>query len=125
MMKKKLFISLALCLVFALCLTFAACNGGKTQNKLESGNVTAEGKFAEGAVLAASKLDPADGNYTAAIAKIADKDYDKEKVAVFDISLMKDSAKVQPDGKVKITMPAPFETENGYVTYHISGETVE
>ena len=125
MMKKKLFISLALCLVFALCLTFAACNGDKTQNKLESGDVTAEGNFAEGAVLAASKLDPADSNYTAAIAKIADKDYDKEKVSVFDISLMKDSAKVQPDGKVKITMPAPFETENGYVTYHISGETVE
>ena len=124
-MKKKLFMLLALVMAFALCLALAACNGDKTQNKLESGNIVAEGDFAEGVTLSTNKLEATDDNYKAAITKIADKDYDKEKVAVFNISLVKDNAKVQPSGKVKITMPAPFTTENGYVTYHIKGETVE
>lgn len=124
-MKKRLPVLLALCLAFVLCLALAACNNDKTQNKLESGNVVAEGDFAEGVTLSTSKLEATDDNYKAAITKIADKDYDKEKVAVFDISLVKEDAKVQPNGKVKITMPAPFTTENGYVTYHIKGETVE
>lgn len=124
-MKKRLPILLALCLAFVLCLALAACNNDKTQDKLESGNIVAEGDFVEGVTLATSKLEATDDNYKAAITKIADKDYDKEKVAVFDISLVKDNAKVQPSGKVKITMPAPFTTENGYTTYHIKGETVE
>lgn len=124
-MKKRLPVLLALCLAFVLCLALAACNNDKKQNKLESGNIVAEGDFAEGVTLSTNKLEATDDNYTMAITKIADKDYDKEKVAVFDISLVKDNAKVQPSGKVKITMPAPFATENGYVTYHIKGETVE
>ena len=81
--------------------------------------------FAEGVTLSTNKLEATDDNYAMAISKIAEKDYDKKKVAVFDISLVKDNAKVQPSGKVKITMPAPFTTENGYTTYHIKGETVE
>ena len=124
-MKKRLPILLALVMAFALCLALAACNGDKTQNKLESGNIVAEGDFAKGVTLSTNKLEATDDNYAMATSKIADKDYDKEKVAVYDISLVKDNAKVQPNGKVKITMPAPFTTENGYVTYHIKGETVE
>ncbi len=124
-MKKKLCMLLALVMTFVLCLALAACNNDKTQNKLESGNIVAEGNFAEGVTLSTNKLEATDDNYAMAISKIADKDYDKEKVAVFDISLVKDNAKIQPNGKVKITMPAPFTTENGYVTYHIKGETVE
>ena len=87
--------------------------------------IVAEGDFVEGAKIEASKLKVTDDDYTAAITKIADKSYDNEKVVVYDISLIKDDAKVQPNGKVKVTIPAPFETENGYVTYHISGENVE
>lgn len=124
-MKKRLPILLALAMTFVLCLALAACNNDKTQNKLESGNIVAEGNFAEGVTLSTNKLETTDDNYAMAISKIADKDYDKEKVAVFDISLLKGEAKVQPNGKVKITMPAPFETANGYVTYHIKGETTE
>ena len=124
-MKKKLFMLLALVMAFALSLALAACNNDKTQNKLESGNIVAEGDFAEGVTLSTNKLEATDDNYKAAITKIADKDYDKEKVAVFNISLVKANAKVQPSGKVKITMPAPFVSEIGYVTYHIKGETVE
>lgn len=120
-MKKKIAVMLSLVLCLLLCISLAACG----YNKLTSGNVVANGNFAEGVTLLANKLKATDDNYTAAITKIADKDYDKEKVAVYDISLVKDDAKVQPNGKVKITMPAPFESETGYVTYHISGDKVE
>lgn len=125
-MKRRTTIPFVFVVVFALCLVLAACdNDYNAQGKLTSGDVVAEGAFADGITLRASKLEATDSDYTAAIDKIADKEYDKGKVAVFDISLEKDNAKVQPSGKVKITMPAPFDTENGYVTYHISGETVE
>ena len=123
-MKKKLPILLVLVTVFVLSVVLAACDGN-TQGKLTSGSVTAEGNFAEGVTLAANKVDKSDDNYTAVVNKIADKDYDKDKVAVYDISLVYGNAKAQPDGKVRITMPAPFETANGYVTYHIKGEAVE
>lgn len=124
-MKKKLPVLLVLVTVLTMCLLIVACNGNKTQNKLESSFVIAEGTFEEGVSLSASKLDDADENYVATLEKIADKDYEKDKVAVYDISLLKDNVKINPDGKVKITMPAPFETENGYVTYHVKGETIE
>ena len=125
-MKKKTVVKLSLVLCLLLCMSLVACdNDVNAQGKLTSGDVAAEGAFAEGTTLLVSKLETTDSDYTAAIGKIADKEYDKEKVAVFDISLEKDDAKVQPNGKVKITMPAPFDTENGYVTYHISGETVD
>ena len=125
-MKKKTVVKLSLVLCLLLCMSLVACDDDhNVQSKLTSGDVAAEGAFAEGTTLRASKLETTDSDYTAAIGKIADKEYDKEKVAVFDISLEKDNAKVQPNGKVKITMPAPFDTENGYVTYHISGETVD
>ena len=124
-MKKKLPVLLVLVTVLTMCLLIVACNGNKTQNKLESSFVIAEGTFEEGVSLSASKLDDADENYVATLEKIADKDYEKDKVAVYDISLLKDNVKISPDGKVKITMPAPFETENGYVTYHVKGETIE
>lgn len=135
-MKKKLTLLLTFLLVAVLALTLVACgdnnepgtlNGGgnNTQNKLESNDVVAEGTFDEGVTLSVSKIDSTDQNYTSALQVVEDKQYDKEKVAVYDVSLVKDSAKVQPDGKVKITMPAPFESEHGYVTYHLKGETVE
>lgn len=56
---------------------------------------------------------------------VIDKPYDSARVAVFDISVSKNGEKVQPGGKVKITMPKPFESD-GYVTYHVKGDnTVE
>ena len=122
-MKKKLYVLFALIAMFSLVLTFVAC--GEKQGKLQNDGIVAEGKFANGVTLSADKIESADENYTSAISKIEDKAYNKEKLAVYDISLVNGGAKVQPSGKVKITIPAPFESETGYVTYHISGETVE
>ena len=133
-MKKRLLliatsvVSLIVC--FSLVLTLSACagngkNGTKTVKELtaESG-VTVEGVFENDSALKVEHHSVDSEKGKSAIAAI-DKPYDSAKVAVFDIALTKGGEKVQPDGKVKVTMLKPFESD-GYVTYHIKGDnTVE
>ena len=129
-MNKKSLLFLALVLAFALCFALAACgdkeggggdNTATTVNELtaESG-VSASGTFEDGSALKAEHHAADSEQGKAAIAAI-DKPYDSTKIAVFDISVSKNGEKVQPNGKVKITMPKPFEADV-YVTYHIKGD---
>lgn len=125
-MKKKSLIFFTLALVLSLCVSLVACNAnGNTVNKLstESG-ITLDGAVEKDSVLKAEHHAADSEQGKAAIAAI-DKPYDSAKIAVFDISVSKNGEKVQPGGKVKITMPKPFESD-GYVTYHVKGDnTVE
>lgn len=125
-MKKKSLIFFTLALVLSLCVSLVACNdNGNTVNKLstESG-ITLDGAVEKDSVLKAEHYAADSEQGKAAIAAI-DKPYDSAKIAVFDISVSKNGEKVQPGGKVKITMPKPFESD-GYVTYHVKGDnTVE
>ena len=129
-MKKRLLliatsvVSLIVC--FSLVLTLSACagngkNGTKTVKELtaESG-VTVEGVFENYSALKVEHHSVDSEKGKSAIAAI-DKPYDSAKVAVFDIALTKGGEKVQPDGKVKITMLKPFEADS-YVTYHIKDD---
>ena len=125
---------LALVLAFALCLALVACddkNGGQdngvgdntvtTVKELSAENgVSASGTFEKDSVLKAEHHAADSEQGKASIAAI-DKPYDSAKIAIFDISVSKNGEKVQPDGKVKITMPKPFEADV-YVTYHIKGD---
>ena len=121
-MKKKslLFPALALALVLSLCLALAACGSGGVNALTAESGVTAEGVFENGSALNAAHHASDSEQGKAAIAAI-DKPYDNAKVAVFDITLTKDGEKTQPNGKVKITMPKPFESD-GYVTYHVKDD---
>lgn len=125
-MKKKSLIFFTLALVLSLCVSLVACNAnGNTVNKLstESG-ITLDGAVENDSVLKVEHHAADSEQGKAAIAAI-DKPYDSAKIAVFDISVSKNGEKVQPGGKVKITMPKPFESD-GYVTYHVKGDnTVE
>ena len=125
-MKKKSLIFLMLALALSLCLALVACGdktGGVNKLTAESG-ITLDGAFENDAVLKAEHHSADSEQGKAAIAAI-DKPYDSARVAVFDISVSKNGEKVQPSGKVKITMPKPFESD-GYVTYHVKGDnTVE
>ena len=125
-MKTKSLIFFALALVLSLCLAFVACvdkNGGINKLTAESG-ITLDGAFEKDFVLKAEHHAADSEQGKAAIAAI-DKPYDSAKIAVFDISVSKNGEKVQPDGKVKITMPKPFESD-GFVTYHVKADnTVE
>ena len=123
-MKKRFSVVFAVLLAFALGFALSAC-GGSTPDKIANGNFVAEGSFGEGVTLSASALQETDAGYKTAMDRIATEVYDDDKVAVCDISLVRDETKIQPDGKVKITMPAPFESEHGYITYHIGDNSVE
>ena len=125
-MKKKSLIFLMLALVLSLCLALVACadkNGGVNKLTAESG-ITLDGAFESGSALKAEHHTSDSEQGKAAIAAI-DKPYDSAKIAVFDISVSKNGEKIQPNGKVKVTMPKPFESD-GYVTYHVKDDnTIE
>ena len=124
MRNKKLLILVAT-VAFALGLTLFACTGtgGKTVKELTSGNgVTINGEFENGSAFEVKPESAESEAGKAALKKIADKPYDEEKVAVFDISLTRDGAKIQPNGKVKITMQKPFESKSGFTTYHVKDD---
>ena len=105
-------------------LFFAAAGCGDTVgsvNKLTAENgVTAEGTFEKDFELKTEHY-AADSEQGKAAISAVNKPYDGAKVAVFDITLTKGGEKVKPSGKVKITMPKPFESD-GYVTYHVKGD---
>ena len=113
---------LMLCLAFAVCMAMTACN--KTVDKLTSElGVVIEGEFDKGAQLVTEPVEVTGETGKNVIALLEEKEYAKEgEVRIFDISVVKDGSKVQPSGKVKVTFPAPFESESGYVTFHIKDD---
>ena len=129
---KKISKLIAFVLVLVLGVILVACgnkggggdNTATTVNELtaESG-VSASGTFEGGSKLKA-EAHAADSEKGRAATSAIDKPYDSARVAVFDITLTKGGEKVQPSGKVKITMPKPFEADE-YVTYHVKGAVVE
>ena len=121
-MKKKTFTIFVLALVMSLIFAAAGCGddvGSVNKLTAESG-ITAEGTFEKDIELKTEHYAADSEQGKAAVAAI-DKPYDGAKVAVFDITLTKGGEKVKPSGKVKITMPKPFEAD-GYVTYHVKDD---
>ena len=121
-MKKKTFTIFVLALVMSLFFAAAGCgNDVGSVNKLTAENgVTAEGTFEKDFELKTEHY-AADSEQGKAAISAVNKPYDGAKVAVFDITLTKGGEKAQPGGKVKITMPKPFESD-GYVTYHVKDD---
>lgn len=122
-MKTKSLLFLALALALSLCLALVAC-GDKGNAAIELGSdsgVSVVGVFDNGSALSAT-FHAADSQQGKTAVLAIDKPYDSAKVAVFDISVSKNGEKVQPSGKVKVTLPKPFESELGYVTYHIKSD---
>lgn len=129
---KKISKLIVFVLVLVLGVILVACgnkggggdNTATTVNELtaESG-VSASGTFEGGSKLKA-EAHAADSEKGRAAISAIDKPYDSARVAVFDITFTKGGEKVQPSGKVKITMPKPFEADE-YVTYHVKGDVVE
>ena len=121
-MKKKTFTIFVLALVMSLFFAAAGCgNDVGSVNKLTAENgVTAEGTFEKDFELKTEHY-AADSEQGKAAISAVNKPYDSARVAVFDIALTKGGEKAQPSGKVKITMPKPFESD-GYVTYHVKDD---
>ena len=129
-MKKKLLCVISVMIV-ALCLCFfASCNGcngcgGKTGELKSSMGVTLTGgNFGKKAKLITEKVEMTKENAKNIIDKLPEeyKLLANEKMTTIDISVESDGVKVQPDGKVKVSVPAPIEGVEEYMVLHIKNE---
>ncbi|MGN1227861.1 MAG: hypothetical protein ACI4TX_04375 [Christensenellales bacterium] len=125
--RKVRIFAIILCLLMAIPL--ASCGGSPDVLRvtLENKNgITVEGSFEDGVMLEAVEVVGEDK--LVALQSIAEEKYDTEgKVYVYDISVIKGGAKIQPNGKVKVTISVPdIDTSKTYTVYHIKqDDTVE
>ena len=126
-MKKRLLSILIVALLATLVFSLVACNGGgsTTLEKLESeyGVVVDGGSFEEGSTLVSNEIVATTEEATAVLTAIAEQNYNKEgSVYIFDIYVAKDGAKVQPTGKVKVSIPVPNTQVDKYLVFHVKDD---
>ena len=130
-MKKKLLCVISVMIV-ALCLCFfASCNGcngcgGKTGELKSSMGVTLTGgNFGKKAKLITEKVEMTEEHVKSTIDKLPEefKLLADEKMTTIDISVESGGVKVQPDGKVRVSVPAPIEGVEEYMVFHIKSES--
>lgn len=129
MNKKLLCVISAILVALSLCF-FASCDGcnggGKTGELKSSMGVTLTGgNFGEKAKLITEKVEMTEENVKSTIDKLPEeyKLLANEKMTTIDISVESDGVKVQPDGKVKVSVPAPIEGVEEYMVFHIKSES--
>ena len=121
-MKKFWLLTLTLLMALTLCFGLTAC-GDKTVEQLQNelGALLEGGNFEEGSVLNVNDITAEKA--TEIIGKLEENGIaidDATKTYIYDIFVSKDNAEVQPDGKVKVTVPMPAdEKAEGYNVYHM------
>ena len=128
-MKKKLHMILSMIftamLCMALCFAFAGCSKAPVQLQNELGALLEGGGFEKGSSLVTDLIETTGEKGQEIISLLEGQNYDKDgEVSIYDIFVAKDGNEVQPNGKVKITLPAPFESESGYITFHIRSNNI-
>ena len=120
--KLNMLFAVVLCLVMFFAL--AACNNEVQQKLVSDAGITVEGGgFEKGSALVTESIETTGEKGREIVTLLEEQNYNKElQVSIYDIFVAKDGNEVQPDGKVKITIPAPFESENGYVTFHVKDD---
>lgn len=129
MNKKLLCVISAILVALSLCF-FASCDGcnggGKTGELKSSMGVTLTGgNFGKNAKLITEKVEMTEENVKSTIDKLPEefKLLADEKMTTIDISVESDGVKVQPDGKVRVSVPAPIEGVEEYMVFHIKSES--
>ena len=129
-MKKTLRLLALLMLVVAMCFAVVSCGGDSTpENTVITNDFGAKlegGGFDESVTLTTDPVLLTDEAITAAIDKVVASGADlvDKLVAVYDIAAIKDNAKVQPNGKATVSVPAPVEGVK-FDVYHILADAVE
>ena len=129
-MKKSL--SAIICMIGVIILTIAlsACGSEeKTLDTLENEyGIVVEGEgFEKGSTLVSNEIEAHTKEATEVLARVADQNYKKDgSFYIFDIYIEKDGTKVQPSGKVKVTLPLPNIEVDNYLVFHVKDDkTVE
>lgn len=129
MKRKHRNIILAILMVISLSL-FSGCNSCSSCNKIinelksESGVTLVGGNFEKQAKLITEKLQSTDENVQQSIERLPDEfqTYEGSDLVAMDISVESKGVKVQPDGKVKVSVPTPIEGVTKYWVFHIKSE---
>ena len=120
---KKNFKSLVFLMMIAFSFVVTACNDqpvilDSLQN--EYGVVIEGGKFEEGSTLVTNSVTTTSDEGKAVLEILSAQDYNKEgNIYIFDIYVSKDDKKIQPDGKVKVTIPITEIDSDNYFVFHI------
>lgn len=130
MKRKYLFTILTVILTIVVCaFPLTACGGDKTLENIknEYGATIEGGSFPAGALLVTTPIDETSDEGKAALDAIKGQEYNAFKpVYIFDISVVKDNATVQPDGKVKVSIPVAADLISYRAVLHIKDDgTVE
>ena len=125
-MKKTFRLLALLMLVVTMCFAVVSCDGDSTpENAVITNDFGAKlegGGFDAGAVLNTEPLAADSAERANAIEKIVEYGVPLEQkaVAVYDIDATKDGVEVQPNGSVRVTIPAPIAEITSYDVFHIS-----
>ena len=129
-MNKKLLCVISVLFVALSMFVFSSCDGcnggGKTGELKSSMGVTLTGgNFGKKAKLITEKVEMTEENVKSTIDKLPEeyKLLADEKMTTIDISVESDGVKVQPDGKVRVSVPAPIEGVEEYLVFHIKSES--
>ena len=110
-------------MMIAFSFVFTACNDqpvilDSLQN--EYGVVIEGGKFEEGSTLVTNSVTTTSDEGKEVLEILSAQDYNKEgNIYIFDIYVSKDDKKIQPDGKVKVTIPITEIDSDNYFVFHI------
>ena len=126
MKNKSLLVTILLLLIAVFAFSLTACNKeGNTLESLENeyGIIVDGGGFEEGSVLVSKEIAATAEEAAEVLAAISDQNYNKDgSVHIFDIYVTKDGEKVQPDGKVTVSIPIPNIDVDNYLVFHIKAD---
>ena len=121
-MKSKKSLILPLLVSLVVCFLMGACGKKPTMINNLSGyyGFTAEGEFEKDSVLVVEPLRGATKQQKEMITKEnLCVDYNMQ---AYDISIQKNNSKIQPNGKVKITVDYPNASINGHTVFHFKSD---
>lgn len=122
---RNIFIGLILMIVMLLGISMLTACNDVTLDKLQNeyGIVVEGGDFEEGSTLVSNNIAASTEEATEVLAAISDQNYNKDgSVYIFDIYVTKDGAKVQPSGKVKVSVPLPNIQVDNYLVFHVKAD---
>ena len=125
-MKRKLGLILTLVLISVLAFSLTACiKGADTLESIknEYGVVVEGGGFKEGSTLVTNEIKASAEEAAEILQAIADQSYNKDgSVYIFDIYVTRDGKEVQPEGKVKVSVPVPNVQVDKYLVFHVKAD---
>ena len=123
MKKKSLFATMLVLLIAVFAFSFTACDKKVETLQNEYGAVVEGGGFEKGSVLITNEIKADSTEAEEALSAITDQSYNKEgDVFIYEIHVTSDGVKVQPDGKVKITLPNPGMASSDCVVFHVKSD---